>query len=221
MTEVLPVGDSGVLVELHDNAAAQLLARRVQAQLAEHLMEVVPGDRTVLLVWKRSPGDAAAVRAFAARSAGAGADCADHAQAGTATAAEAGIGGPPPEPVTVPVSYDGDDLHAVARTLGMTAEQVVELHCATSYTVAFIGFMPGFPYLIGGDPRLALPRLRTPRTMVPAGTVAVAAGYCGIYPRAAPGGWNLLGRTRLELFDPAREPPALLGPGTPVRFVAL
>jgi len=100
------------------------------------------------------------------------------------------------------------------------AGRVVELHTAPEYTVAFVGFMPGFPYLVGGDRLLELPRLEVPRTEVPAGTVAVAAGYCGIYPRAAPGGWNLLGSTAVELFDPDRDPPALLTPGMRVRFVA-
>ena len=128
--------------------------------------------------------------------------------------------GIPVKVVGVPVSYDGADLEAVATTLGMSAEAVVALHAAADYTVAFMGFAPGFPYLIAPDrmPLLDLPRLETPRTAVPAGSVAVAAGYCGIYPRSSPGGWNLLGRTGLVLFDPERDPPALLGPGTRVRF---
>jgi KipI family sensor histidine kinase inhibitor len=97
---------------------------------------------------------------------------------------------------------------------------VVELHSTAVYTVAFMGFSPGFPYLVAEEPSqlLALPRLATPRTEVPAGSVAVAAGYCGVYPRSSPGGWNLLGRTEMLLFDAQRDPPAPLEPGTRVRF---
>ena len=101
---------------------------------------------------------------------------------------------------------------------------MVELHSAAEYTVAFMGFAPGFPYLVADEtarsvrPLLELGRLDTPRTEVPAGSVAVAAGYCGIYPRSSPGGWNLLGRTDAVLFDAGRDPPALLEPGTQVRF---
>ena len=134
-----------------------------------------------------------------------------------------------PEAAIVPVTYDGADLEAVAATLGLSQEAVVELHRKATYTVAFTGFAPGFPYLKAadrsGDPDaggvqrlLGLPRRESPRTEVPAGSVAVAAGYCGVYPRASPGGWNLLGRTEVVLFDAERDPPALLEPGARVRF---
>jgi KipI family sensor histidine kinase inhibitor len=126
--------------------------------------------------------------------------------------------------VMIPVTYSGADLETVAATLGLSTAAVVELHRNATYTVAFMGFAPGFPYLVADEaargvlPLLELPRLATPRTDVPAGSVAVAAGYCGLYPRSSPGGWNLLGRTDAVLFDATREPPALLEPGMRVRF---
>jgi KipI family sensor histidine kinase inhibitor len=121
----------------------------------------------------------------------------------------------------LPVRYDGEDLHAVAAAVGLAVEEVVERHAAATYTVACLGFSRGFPYLEGLDPALRLPRRATPRPRVPAGSVAIAADQAGVYPHAAPGGWHLLGRTDVPLFDPAREPPALLAPGDRVRFVAV
>jgi KipI family sensor histidine kinase inhibitor len=126
--------------------------------------------------------------------------------------------------VEIPVAYGGDagpDLEDAAAELGITPAQLVQRHSAGDYTVAMIGFAPGFPYLLGLDPALALPRLATPRTSVPAGSVGIGGAQTGIYPRESPGGWRLIGRTPLVLFDPAREPPALLAPGDHVRFVAV
>jgi KipI family sensor histidine kinase inhibitor len=129
-----------------------------------------------------------------------------------------------PETVVIPTRYDGADLDSTAERLSTSTDEVVKLHSEAGYVVAFMGFAPGFPYLIGDEtalgvlPLLELPRLETPRTAVPAGSVAVAAGYCGIYPRSSPGGWNLIGRTESVLFDPSRDPPALLEPGARVRF---
>lgn len=122
--------------------------------------------------------------------------------------------------VVVPVVYDGDDLDAVAGACGLTAAEVVQLHTAAEYTVAFCGFMPGFSYLYGLHPQLHLPRRPTPRTRVPAGSVAVAAGFSAVYPRESPGGWHLLGRTDAVMWDDARDIPATLPPGTRVRFEA-
>jgi antagonist of KipI len=124
--------------------------------------------------------------------------------------------------VEVPVVYGGEhgpDLDAAALELGMSAEALVERHAAGDYSVAMIGFAPGFPYLSGLDPALALPRLATPRTRVPAGSVAIGGAQTGIYPRESPGGWRILGRTPRRLFDPRRDPPALLAPGDRVRFL--
>lgn len=120
--------------------------------------------------------------------------------------------------VVIPVRYDGPDLDAVAAAVGLTTGEVVAAHSGASYRVAFCGFAPGFGYLTGLPERLHVPRRSTPRTNVPAGSVAVAAGYAAVYPRSSPGGWHLLGTTRLVLFDAEREPPALLTPGATVRF---
>ena len=124
-------------------------------------------------------------------------------------------------PVEVAVRYDGEDLDAVASAVGLSTGEVVALHSAPVYVVAFCGFAPGFGYLRGLDARLHIPRRATPRTRVPAGSVAVAAEYTAVYPRPSPGGWHLLGRTDRVLFDPDRSPPALLQPGDRVRFVAI
>ena len=126
-------------------------------------------------------------------------------------------------PIEVPVRFGGDagpDLAHVAAAAGLSEAETVARFCAPLYQVAMLGFAPGFPYLLGLDPALAMPRLETPRTRVPAGSVAIGGAQAGIYPREGPGGWRLLGRTPLGLFDPARAPPALLVPGGRVRFLA-
>jgi KipI family sensor histidine kinase inhibitor len=126
--------------------------------------------------------------------------------------------------VEIPVLYGGvhgEDLESSAAELGLSSEALIARHCAADYTVAMIGFAPGFPYLLGLDPSLALPRLGTPRARVPAGSVAIGGSQTGIYPGESPGGWRLLGRTPLRLFDPLRDPPCLLVPGERVRFRAI
>jgi KipI family sensor histidine kinase inhibitor len=203
-----PVGSRAALIELPDNAAVHVAAAAARRLYGDQLVEVVPGDQTLLLVSH------------------AGCVMSDFLELVTAAAASSkkslhdAPGSPPADVTTVHVHYDGEDLGRVATTLGVSAEAVVELHTELEYTVAFVGFSPGFPYLVAGEPSalLELPRLDVPRTEVPAGSVAVAAGYCGVYPRASPGGWNLLGRTDVVLFDPQRERPALLEPGMRVRF---
>jgi KipI family sensor histidine kinase inhibitor len=127
-----------------------------------------------------------------------------------------------PGSVEVPVVYGGEegpDLEAVAVHCGLPADEVVRRHAGGEYFVHFVGFSPGFPYLGGMPPELAVPRRATPRTRVPAGSVAIGGAQSGIYPLPSPGGWNLVGRTPLALFDPRRTPPALLGIGDRVRFV--
>ncbi|HMM34726.1 MAG TPA: 5-oxoprolinase subunit PxpB, partial [Thermoanaerobaculia bacterium] len=126
--------------------------------------------------------------------------------------------------VEVPVCYEGDcapDLADVARGAGLSPEEAAALHASSSYRVAFLGFSPGFAYLLGLPPRLATPRLPAPRLAVPAGSVGIAGGQTGLYPRPTPGGWRLVGRTPLALFTPSREPAALLAPGDAVRFVPI
>jgi KipI family sensor histidine kinase inhibitor len=129
-----------------------------------------------------------------------------------------------PRLVEIPVAYGGSfgpDLDGAAAELGLAPDELVQRHANAEYTVAMIGFAPGFPYLLGLDPALALPRLATPRTAVPAGSVGIGGAQTGIYPRESPGGWRLIGRTPLALFDPTNEPPALLAPGDRVRFRAI
>lgn len=133
-----------------------------------------------------------------------------------------------PEPasrtIEVRVRYggeDGTDLADVARATGLAEREVIERHAGGDYDVRFLGFSPGFPYLAGLPASLFTPRRASPRRCVPAGSVAIAGAQAGIYPVASPGGWNLIGRTELVLFDPSRKPPALFSPGDRVRFVPM
>lgn len=165
------------------------------------VIDVVPAATTVL-VQADGPVDALGIRR-ALRS-----------PAPTATATEAA-------PVQIAVNYDGPDLAAVAATLGMSAQAVVAAHTGGDWQVAFVGFAPGFGYLVPADadnPLTRVPRRAESRPRVPGGSVAVAAGYSAVYPTTSPGGWHLLGRTDVELFNPGREHPALLSPGVRVRF---
>jgi KipI family sensor histidine kinase inhibitor len=209
MFTIRAVGDHGVLLELKSNATVHAVAAAARERFGDQLVEVVPGHSTLLLVCQ------------------AGSVMPDFSQLATVTLAgsegstHADAGSPDASVISIPVRYDGDDLTVVARALEVDRERLIELHCAPQYTVAFMGFAPGFPYLVGLPRELELPRLEVPRLAVPAGSVAVAAGYCGIYPRSSPGGWNLLGHTDVTLFDPACDPPALLAPGDHVRFEPL
>jgi KipI family sensor histidine kinase inhibitor len=126
--------------------------------------------------------------------------------------------------VQLPVCYGGEfgpDLESLADELGLSPAALVKGHSAPEYRVALLGFAPGFPYLLGMDPSLGADRLATPRAVVPAGSVGIAGLQTGIYPRASPGGWRLIGRCPLALFDPQRESPALLAPGDRLRFVPI
>ncbi len=137
-----------------------------------------------------------------------------------------GAGGRPAEPgagrvVRVPVRYggaDGPDLEGAAWTLGISPDELVDLHCAGPYRVMMIGFAPGYPYIGPLPEALRIPRRATPRSAVPPGSVAIAAGLSGIYPARLPGGWHLIGRTAMRLFDPQASPPAALAPGDMVQF---
>jgi len=203
---LLPAGESAVLVEVADGTAAAALAAALQRwAVGRGVLDLVPGARTVLIAF----ADPAAPDRHRA----------------SLTALLAGLDerAPALEPgrtVVVPVVYDGPDLAAVARLTGLGPAGVVEAHTGTPWRVAFGGFAPGFAYLAGGDPRLRVPRRAEPRPNVPAGSVGLAGEFSGVYPRASPGGWQLLGRTPLVLWDPAVEPPALLRPGWWVRFEA-
>ena len=127
-------------------------------------------------------------------------------------------------PIQIPVCYDAEfalDLDEIAQHAGLGAQEVVDLYCASEYRVHCIGFTPGFPFLGGLPSKLATPRRSTPRKEIPAGSVAIGGTQTGIYPVRSPGGWNLIGRTPLRLFDPQKEPPALLRAGDRVRFRAI
>ena len=124
----------------------------------------------------------------------------------------------------IPVCYGGDfgpDLPFVSKNSGLSVEEVIELHCSADYLIYMLGFTPGYPYMGGLDERLSMPRLDTPRKSVPAGTVAIAGNQTGIYSLPSPGGWRLLGKTPLSLFNPKNDPPALLKAGDYVRFRAV
>jgi inhibitor of KinA len=131
---------------------------------------------------------------------------------------------PPPRTKDIPVCYGGElgpDIEDVARQHGLEPKDVIRIHSAGSYLVYMVGFMPGFAYLGGLDERLVTPRRSSPRTAVPAGTVGIGGQQTGVYPLVSPGGWNLIGRTPLRIFDVAREEPALLATGDRVRFHAI
>ncbi|MEU0099305.1 allophanate hydrolase subunit 1 [Streptomyces sp. NPDC006267] len=206
---VLLAGPHALLVELTDGAHAEafhaeLLRRRERGELPD-VTEIVPAARTVLLdgIGEHDPG----ARDRLARD-----------------LAAWRVGPPQPrdgDPVVIPVVYDGPDLDEVAALWGVPAGEVAVLHSRTAFRVAFCGFAPGFGYLTGLPEALHVPRRTTPRTRVPAGAVALAGPYTGVYPRPSPGGWQIVGRMPDPgaLWDPAGEPAALLGPGTPVRFV--
>jgi KipI family sensor histidine kinase inhibitor len=192
-----PVGRSAVLAEVADAAEALDLATWARSS-GVGAVEVVPAARTVLFDGVTDPA-ALGARLRAWQPSGAL---------------------PTGERVEVPVVYDGPDLAFVAEAWGTDVAGVVARHTEVEYVAAFCGFAPGFAYLTGLPPELAVPRLESPRPRVPAGSVALADSWCGVYPTASPGGWRLLGRTDAPLWDQSRERPALLPPGTRVVFVA-
>lgn len=203
------MGDAALLVET-DGIDAVLALDAALAPLAAagdgvwaDVDDLVPGART-LLVLARPTTDLPAL----GRAVLAAADRATHGERATG----------PTQTVEVAVTYDGPDLDEVARLTGLTPAEVVAAHTGTPWRVGFGGFAPGFAYLVGGDPRLRVPRRAEPRTRVPAGSVALAGEYSGVYPRESPGGWQIVGTTDLPLWDDGRTPPALLRPGVAVRF---
>ena len=122
--------------------------------------------------------------------------------------------------VEIPTHYDGPDLLETAERSRLSVEELIALHCGREYRAFFVGFLPGFAYCGVLDPRIVAPRLLRPRERVPAGSVAVADGQTSVYPFDSPGGWRLIGRTNVRIFDSTREPPVLIHPGDRVRFVA-
>ncbi|MDQ1013343.1 KipI family sensor histidine kinase inhibitor [Streptomyces sp. V4I23] len=197
-----PVGEDSLLIDLDTLEQAQawhsqLLSHRSAGTLVP-VREIVPAEKTVLLY---GISDIAALEAqlrqwsVPSRAAGSG------------------------PLLEIPVHYNGPDLAAVAEVWGVDEEEVVRIHSSVEHRVAFCGFSPGFAYMTGLGDNYHVPRHAAPRTSVPAGSVALAGPYTGIYPRASPGGWQLIGTTHVRLWDMEREPAALLTPGMRVRFV--
>jgi KipI family sensor histidine kinase inhibitor len=206
-----PIGDSALLVtfgervDLAVNRQALSLARLLAASPLPGLGEAVPGYATLLVHYDPLLLDYHHLEDLVRQ----------HLSAGEVLALE-------PRRVEVPVVYGGEagpDLGFVAGHAGLSEAEVVRIHSGRDYPVFMMGFTPGFPYLGGMDPAIAAPRLATPRTRVPAGSVGIAGEQTGIYPLDSPGGWRIIGRTALSLFDPSREPPFLLAPGDLVRYV--
>lgn len=196
---VRPFGPEAWIVDELDEPSAW--AEALRAERVDGIRDIVPAESSVVVRCTRSLapsiGTHLSARPAAARSSDQRAD------------------------VVIDVVYDGADLAEVAERNHADVDDVVAWHSQATYTVAFCGFSPGFAYLTGVDERLRLPRRERPRTVVPAGSVAIAAGYSAVYPSASPGGWHLLGHTDAIVWDPHRDRPALLVPGTRVRFRAV
>lgn len=211
---ILPLGDAGFLVEFGDsidpavNNRVVNFARAVERSRVPGVIEVVPAYRSAAIYVDPVEQDLASLR-----------------ETFMTLAVDLTM-----EPVgrrrtvTIPVLYGGEagpDLPALAERAGLSIEQVIELHASVEYRVYMLGFSPGFPYLGMVHDAIAAPRLPEPRLNVPAGSVGIAGRQTGIYPQAGPGGWQLIGRTPLTLYDPARTDPFLLEPGDRVRFVPI
>lgn len=209
---LLPCGQGALLVELGTLEAVLTADAAVRRAISgagpgtpwAGVVDVVPAART-LLVTLQTTGDLSALRR-ALDDLLSGLDPTD------SRVSEDHV-------VRIPVHYDGPDLSDVARLCGLSPAEVVTLHTASPWHVAFGGFAPGFAYLTGGDARLEVARRSEPRTVVPAGAVGLAGSFSGIYPRASPGGWQLIGTTEASLWNVDRDPPALLQPGWSVQFV--
>ncbi len=200
---LLPYGDTAVLVEVAGLDAALALHADIRNNPPVGLVDAVTAERTVLVRVDPATTTVDALRDdLASRR--------PHALSA--------VDGPL---VTVPVTYDGADLAEVAAVLGWTADRLVAEHQQRSWRMAFAGFAPGFGYLVPDGDWPEVPRRADPRTSVPAGAVALAGRYAGVYPQASPGGWQLVGSTDLVVWDVDREPPALLVPGARVRFAAV
>ncbi len=198
----LPMGENALLVLCGDLPTVAKVDAALHASGLRWIAETVPAYDSVLVLG--APGSTADLDALARE---------------LPTWQLLDVVLPAGREVVLEVTYDGADLEDVCRLTGLSAREVVERHTAPAYAVAFLGFSPGFPYLLGLDPSLSVPRLDSPRTRVPPGSVGIGGDQTGVYPSGTPGGWRLIGRTRAELFDPAREPAALLLAGDIVRFV--
>jgi inhibitor of KinA len=208
--DCLPRGFSEESRDAADRVARRVLAAvaRLDADPPPGVVDVAPAFTTVSIFFDPRRRSCAEVAAAAAER--------------LATLGE--VATPTPRAVEIPVAYGGElgpDLAETAALAGLSAEEVVRRHAAAEYRVAFIGFVPGFPYLRGLPAELAVPRLAAPRTRVPAGSVGIGGGQTGVYPLESPGGWRIIGRTPLRLFAAERSPAALLAAGDRVRFRAV
>lgn len=216
---IIPASDSALLIEFGDaidyeiNAQVYSLQNDIEASdIDEGIVEFIPSYRSLLVEYDPSIFLHDDIRN---RVAG---------LLENRTASAASITDDGAEAHQIPVAYGGEhgpDLDSVAEHAGMTSAEVIEIHSGTDYHVFMLGFAPGFPYLGGMNPRIACPRLATPRTIVPAGSVGIAEAQTGVYPNASPGGWQLIGRTPMNLFDVDADPPAAMLPGTKVNFVPI
>ncbi|HKJ11413.1 MAG TPA: allophanate hydrolase subunit 1 [Ornithinimicrobium sp.] len=225
-TQVLPMGEEAILLELDDLAGVIALAAAIQDQVDagepgwSQVSDVVPAARTILLRTGTAPSQDGPPSGDV--------DLVALGQAAQALAAEipeprsaaqaAGEGAE--EVVTIEVIYDGEDLADIAEATGLSEAEVVAAHTETVWSVAFFGFAPGFAYLVGNQEALQVPRRSEPRTSVPPGSVGLAGEFSAVYPRESPGGWQLLGRTEEIMWDPTADPPSRLHQGSRVRFVA-
>jgi KipI family sensor histidine kinase inhibitor len=198
---VLPYGSRAVLAEVDSLERVYGLVAALRREALGGVTELIPAARTVLVRFDPDVISGPALATWLRR----------RRPRPLAWASD--------RTVELPVVYDGPDLPEVATLTSLEPAEVMERHLKGRYAVAFCGFAPGFGYLVGGDPALRVPRRDTPRSQVPAGAVALAGEYTGVYPRAMPGGWQLIGRSEAALWDAQRDPPALLSPGTQVVFV--
>jgi KipI family sensor histidine kinase inhibitor len=196
-TRLVSYGLHAVLAEYRTLAEVIAAAEAVRTAALPGVVDVVPAARTVLVHFAAS--EPIGLRALLSDP---------HATAS-----------PDGRLVEIPTRYNGVDLADIAATTGLSVAEVVEMHSGTTFTAAFCGFAPGFAYLSGLPPTLHLPRRGSPRTHVPAGTLAMASEFTGVYPSDTPGGWHLLGTVGVAMFDVRRAPAALIAPGDRVRFV--
>jgi KipI family sensor histidine kinase inhibitor len=201
---VLDYGDQALLLQFDSTADVLAWAAALREAALPGVLDIVPASRTVLLKLDGSRYQGVVRRRLRTLR----------------VAPDTVAAVPPEEPTVIDVVYDGADLAEVAERTGLTTAQVINAHTATPWQVGFGGFAPGFAYLVGGDPRLAVPRRSEPRSSVPAGAVGLAGEFTGIYPRRSPGGWQLIGHTDVVLWDIDRPNPALLTPGMWVQFRA-
>jgi KipI family sensor histidine kinase inhibitor len=211
-SSIVPLGEGALLVkmgagmDLSLNQQVHALASALRTNLRKEVLDLVPGYNTLLITFDPECAREDVLREWILEA----------MRLLPENPMEAG------KRVEVPTVYGGEygpDLDFVSNHCRMNSDEVIRLHCKVEYPVYFIGFLPGFPYLGGLDSKIGAPRLETPRQQIPAGSVGIAGMQTGIYPLESPGGWRLIGRTPLKLFDPSQNPPVLLQPGDRVRFM--